>query len=703
MIPTVQIGLILLSFLISLPLCTDKTPPAQIGDRNATVSEWVYPGRDGKLVYKSTPRGDKIIDFSYAGYMGGGVAFPDVPVVRTVKPTGGKDATKLIQKAIDEAAGMPRVNGFRGAVLIAPGVFICSGTLYISASGVVLRGSGSGPKGTTIKMVGEKHCAIVIGAREGGQLPPEEDSRSSRVQGFSSRTKQDTAETRMADLYVPSGAKTFTVEDSRGFAVGDKIAIQRPTTEAWLKFMQMDNLIRDGSPQTFLPTTRSGKIERRIKTIDGNTITVDVPVSDSFDATYLNPPGTVVNKTNISVPLSQVGIEKIHIQCPPLEIKYTDAPYSAIRVGGDDCWVKEVYCEETMNSTAITGSWVTMQQVVVTHTYPNLGASKPADFSIQGCQILIDRCKASGGNTYFVWTGSLRSGPNVVLNSSFSGYGSRLQPHQRWSTGLLFDNCRVPDGGIDFMNRGVAGSGHGWTMGWGVAWNCLAKTYIIQQPPGSYNWAIGCVGERQQTARLFDTSPLLPEGTFESFGNNVAPQSLYLAQLEERLGPQALKNLGYASNTKELLEDKTLTKLPDLRYDKDPELGSDVAMYRPVNASGARGATQEYGAEKALDGNPNTYWATADGITQQTFEVDMEGPIVVDAAEICEASGFEGRVLEYKIEGQIDSDWKLLSQGTTVGKRKLDRFPKETVWKVRLTIVKARDYPAIKKFGLYMK
>jgi len=356
-----------------------------------------------------------------------------------------------------------------------------------------------------------------------------------------------------------------------------------------------------------------------------------------------------------------------------------------------------------MNSTAITGNRVTMQQVVVTHTYPNLGASKPADFSIQGCQILIDRCKASGGNTYFVWTGSLVSGPNVVLNSSFSGYGSRLQPHQRWATGLLFDNCRVPDGGIDFMNRGVAGSGHGWTMGWGVAWNCLAKTYIIQDPPGVNNWAIGCVGERQQTARLFDTGPILPEGEFESFGKNVAPQSLYLAQLEERLGLQALRNIGYASNSRELLEDKIVTKLPDVRYDEDPELGKDVAMYRPVNANSVRGKTRAYGAEKALDGNPKTNWATDDSITQATFEVDMEGPVVVGAAEICEAAGFEGHVLEYKIEGQIDSDWKLLSRGTTIGKRKLDRFPRETVWKVRLTLMKKKDYPVIKKFGLYMK
>src|SRR5688500_18183541 len=50
------------------------------------VSEWVSRGADGKLVYKTTERGDRIMDFSHAGYMGGGVAIPDVPVMVTVKP-----------------------------------------------------------------------------------------------------------------------------------------------------------------------------------------------------------------------------------------------------------------------------------------------------------------------------------------------------------------------------------------------------------------------------------------------------------------------------------------------------------------------------------------------------------------------------------------------------------------------------------------
>ncbi len=256
---------------------------------------------------------------------------------------------------------------------------------------------------------------------------------------------------------MPSGSIGFTVKDAKPFAVGDTIEIRRPTTAAWVKFMGMDNLRRDGRPQTWIGTSRSEVAQRTITAISSNRLTVDIPLADSYDAQYLGPTGTMLTKIRPSAVINHVGIEHLHIQCPQLEIAYGQAPYSAVRISGEDCWVRDVYCEETMNSTAISGTRITMENVRVMHTYPNLGASKPTDFSLEGSQILLDRCKITGDNMYFVWTASLYPGPNVVLNCTFLGHGSRVQPHMRWSTGLLVDNCTVPDGGIDFMNRGATG------------------------------------------------------------------------------------------------------------------------------------------------------------------------------------------------------------------------------------------------------
>src|SRR5215469_14838342 len=84
--------------------------------------------------------GQTPIDFSYAGYGGGGVAAPAVPSVVSVRSTGGDD-TNSLQTAIDTvAARQPDATGFRGAVLLLPERYRVAGHLQIRVSGVVLRG-----------------------------------------------------------------------------------------------------------------------------------------------------------------------------------------------------------------------------------------------------------------------------------------------------------------------------------------------------------------------------------------------------------------------------------------------------------------------------------------------------------------------------------------------------------------------------------
>ncbi|HUB66294.1 MAG TPA: discoidin domain-containing protein [Candidatus Methylacidiphilales bacterium] len=656
-------------------------------DRPA-ISQWVYPGRDGKLVYKTTARGDHIMDFSTAGYMGGGVALPTVPVAKTVKPSGKGDDTATIQTAINAVAAMPLKNGFRGAVLLAPGTFICSTTIYLPASGVVLRGSGSSPNGSTIMMAGGKHVAI--STKMGGRRPDSPAPGPDAIQTF------------IADSYVPGGSAGFTVANAKGFAVGDVIEIRRPVTAAWVKFMGMDTLTRGGKPQTWIKAGTFLPIERRIAAISGNKITLDVPLSASIDAKYLNPPGTAVVKISPPNRLTQVGIEEIHIQSPPQRVNHTEELYSAIQLNGEDCWMRNLMIDETMNSVGIGGRRITLENVTINRKALHLGASKPAEFAPNGDQILLNRCSVNADNVWFAATGAGHSGPIVFLNCAFGGDG-HIEGHQRWTTGMLLDNCSLPDGGIDFKDRGAMGSGHGWGMAWAVAWNCVAQVYTVQKPPGAMNWAIGCIGQSVQMSQPFDAAPLLPEGAFDSRGKPVAPRSLYLAQLAERLGPKALQNIGYSSPG-------IIPAWPKVQPSRvagakmDEGIGTDFALNQPVTANSVRGGkgNAQFTAERAVDGDSETYWAPADGAIPATLEVDLKGPTEINSLTIEEAADMTGRVQQYKAEGQVGGNWKLLSQGTAIGERKIDHFPSVTVWKVRFTILKAKDYPAISEFGIYL-
>jgi hypothetical protein len=68
-------------------------------------------------------------------------------------------------------------------------------------------------------------------------------------------------------------------------------------------------------------------------------------------------------------------------------------------------------------------------------------------------------------------------------------------------------------------------------------------------PSGAANWAIGNRGEqvlgRMPTFPSNSELPMLPQGIIESQGTPVSPASLYLEQLRDRLGAQAVRNIGY--------------------------------------------------------------------------------------------------------------------------------------------------------------
>ncbi|MBI3875653.1 MAG: hypothetical protein HY300_06770, partial [Verrucomicrobia bacterium] len=115
---------------------------------------FVALGKEGKLVYEADARGNRIPDFSHAGYRGGGVALPDVPVRVVVNPTNGDNGAR-IQAAIDYVSGLaPDTNGFRGAILLMKGRHEIAGQLRVTSNGIVLSGEGQGTNGTILVATG---------------------------------------------------------------------------------------------------------------------------------------------------------------------------------------------------------------------------------------------------------------------------------------------------------------------------------------------------------------------------------------------------------------------------------------------------------------------------------------------------------------------------------------------------------------------
>jgi hypothetical protein len=482
------------------------TEPLQQG-AHATVET----GPGGHLDYTADPRGDTIPDFSTAGYHGGGVKIPAVPVVRTVTAVSGDNHGKL-QAAIDAVSALPRAQ--RGAILLKKGVYHLSAPLVITASGVVLRGEGEGATGTVLLSTTKKQITLV---QFRGQAP---------VTG---------GERAISDDYVPVGARSFHVHSSKGLAVGDTIFVHRPATAAWIHDLGMDHLPprKDGGPVTQWTPARFGlDFDRVITAIQGKRVTVDAPLTNALDAQYGG--GTVVAYDGRSI--EEVGVE--HLRGDTVHGGGADEDHAWSFVSFEDVkngWAAHVTAVHFAHAAVSVGEgskWVTVRKATSLDPISQFTGERRYAFEVTGAQlVLVEGCHSEKGRHDFV-TGATTVGPNVFLDGLADSPGSEIGPHQRWATGTLYDGVVVKGGALSAYDRGNMGSGHGWAGVNHVFWNGRADTMDCAEPPTAHNWSFGAVAQHHEG-----------DCEWHSFGKPEATKSLYRAQLRDRLGDAALAAL----------------------------------------------------------------------------------------------------------------------------------------------------------------
>ena len=479
----------------------------------AVTSDLVFEGVDGKLVYMPFAMQNQsnavniLPDWSHAGYKGGGVAIPtDVPVESVVP-----DDFELIQDAIDYVESLPLdENGFRGAVLIKQGNYEVNGTLTIEASGVVLRGEGQGRNGTVIKATQPaKHNFIKVGGKGGSN--PDKATRS-----------------RITTPYVAVGDTSFEVESTLGYSVGDDIVVRRTPNNFWIQDLGMD-----ASGIGWTPDGYTIDHERVITAISGNTITIDIPIVDVMEDQY---GGGEILKTNIVGRISQCGVENLRLES--IYASNTDENHGWVAVTlkeATNCWVRKVTAQYFAYGAVKLdkgSKFITVEECAMLDYKSKISGGRRYGFLIsKGVGNLIQRSYTNDGRHDYV-TGSRVTGPNVFLDSYAADTNSDIGPHHRWATGTLFDNIR--GGEIRVRNRTTSGTGHGWAGAQTMFWNL--KSYKddiwVDSPKGSRNWGIGNVGVNQTGS-----------GYWEHWNTPVTPRSLYLKQLEDRLGSTAVNNV----------------------------------------------------------------------------------------------------------------------------------------------------------------
>jgi hypothetical protein len=492
-------------------------------------------------------------------------------------------------------------------VLLLTGRHEIHGALHLRASGVVLRGQG--PDKTTLLATGtDRRTLIQVRGQPIGPIRPI---------------------CSVIDTYIPVGSTTLRLFNTAGLTPGKRLLITRPSTKEWISKLGMTDFGGgDGDWRlTWRPGSRDLTWDRTITAVSADRITLDAPITTALEAEFGG--GTV---TTYSWPgrVENIGIENLRLESAhdPKNAKDENHSWFAITMEhARDAWVRQVTFAHFAGSAVAlweSTSRVTVQDCLSLAPVSEDAGGRRNTFFIAGQQTLFLRCWAERGRRDFA-VGHCAAGPNAFVQCESSQPTRDSGAIESWASGTLFDNVAVDGHGLSFANRSSAGQGAGWSAANSVFWNCTAALIRLSSPPGAQNWAFGSWAE-------YDG-----DGVWRSSNEFAKPESLFAAQLKDRLGPAAVARLQLFprgsgdSSTNPSLE--LAAKLTVAARQAFPQLKDCIAsapMRAPIpsdpGSSRREEALTEIGNRQSAIGNPKRLsitngWLIADSkllIGQQT-------------------------------------------------------------------------------------
>ena len=127
----------------------------------------------------------------------------------------------------------------------------------------------------------------------------------------------------------------------------------------------------------------------------------------------------------------------------------------------------------------------------------------------------------------------------------------------------------------------------------------------------------------------------------------------------------------------------------------------NLAEKAKAEATNVRGNAKEFSASNAIDRNKDSYWATDDNVNNASLTIDFGKPVLFNRFMAQEYIRLGQRVKAFTVEALVDGNWKELAKGTTIGYKRILRFPSVNATKVHFTINDSKTCPIISNIGIY--
>jgi alpha-L-fucosidase len=164
------------------------------------------------------------------------------------------------------------------------------------------------------------------------------------------------------------------------------------------------------------------------------------------------------------------------------------------------------------------------------------------------------------------------------------------------------------------------------------------------------------------------------------------------------VGRNSMLLLNVPPDRRGLIQENDIRSLVGMRHVLDRTFQVNLASNARVKASSEN---EGHPARLILDEDNGTYWTTAGGIESAALEFAQPEKQTFDVAMLQENIRVGQRIEEFILEAWDGNAWRPFAGGTTIGYKRLLRFPETTTDRVRLTITRSRTSPTLSAFGLF--
>lgn len=131
------------------------------------------------------------------------------------------------------------------------------------------------------------------------------------------------------------------------------------------------------------------------------------------------------------------------------------------------------------------------------------------------------------------------------------------------------------------------------------------------------------------------------------------------------------------------------------------DFAHNLALGATITAEQKGEPRKNYDPASLIDGEPRSYWAAADSNIRASLTLDFGKPTAFNRVVLQEYILLGQRVSAFSVEALVEGEWRSITRQTTIGYKRILRFPTVEATQLRINLLDGRACPVLNNIAVY--